>query len=75
MHYYKCGFDMKTIPIEKQLQYLLNMITDMGDCQKEFHFDIDTSRLIGLNHIEYDAEIKRQIEDNTRKAIAEGDLS
>jgi hypothetical protein len=51
------------------------MITDMGDCQKEFHFDIDTSSLVGLNHIEYDAEIKRQIEDNTRKAIAEGDLS
>ena len=51
------------------------MITDMDDCQKEFHFDIDTSRLVGLNHIEYDAEIKSQIEDNTRKAIAEGDLS
>ena len=38
MHYYKCGFDMKTIPIEKQLQYLLNMITDMGRLPKRISF-------------------------------------
>lgn len=59
------------ITIESQFNYLVDCISNMDDCQKEFHFDIDTSRLQNLNHIQYDDELRRQIKSKTMFAMLE----